>query len=193
MKNSKQLLFERMNTIGGMPLNENISLLDEEIDPTKQYVDRRTGKSYSGEQVQKWVDWFKRARRISKAERQNALSLFKAMELDPKDYTKEKWKNTNKMKLKSDGGWGYFAEEEFDGYRVRLEITPQEERRGEWCYEWWVAETSKIDPSDGEDWIFKGRKVTDDCGEMQIGQFRRNLDGMAKDVIEDYKKGMTTY
>lgn len=86
MKNSKQLLFERMHTIGGMPLNE-------EIDVNQTYTDSRNGNTYSGEQVAGWIRWFLSPKRKTREERANAVRLFKAMNVDPTEYTKKRVRN----------------------------------------------------------------------------------------------------
>lgn len=179
-KSSKQLLFERMNSIGGMPLKE-------EFDVSKDYVDRRTGKSYSGEQVAKWVNWFLKARRISKKERQNALSLFKAMGLDHKEYTKEKFKNTNKLRFKGDQ-FEYVGEAVFGDYVVRIELSLNEMNR-EICYQIYVGELKNVDLND-DDWIFTGgaMKTSMDCTEMGINYWRRNADNLANEEIKTYKQ-----
>lgn len=98
-KDSKQLLFERMHTIGGMPIKEGI--LDEEIDVTKQYIDSRNGKSYSGEQVAKWVNHFIKGGVIQK-EKQDYINFFNAIGLDSKEYKKEREKRLSKKMSTND-------------------------------------------------------------------------------------------
>ena len=182
-KSNKELLFERMEAVNPDFKRVDIS---EEIDPQKQYIDKRTGNSYSGEQVLKWVNWYKNARRISKKDRENALNMFNALGLSPKEYAKEKWVNPNKLKLVSDGAGGYFAEGELDNHLVRLEITPQETMRGYWCYEWLVIDSDKADINDPE-WYYSATRTTDDCLPIEIRVFRKNLDALAKEEIETYK------
>lgn len=87
-KDSKKLLFERMHTIGGMPMKE-------EIDVNQTYIDRRNGARYSGEQVSKYVNGFLNGN-IKPNERKNFIDFFNAIDLPKNEYTKPREKRLNK-------------------------------------------------------------------------------------------------
>lgn len=170
----------------------NINLI-KEFDTSKDYVDTRTGKSYTGEQVKQWIDWFKTARRISKHERANALSLFNSMGIDKKDYTKERKVNTNKMKLKKDGYGSYYAEDTVGDYRVRFEIS-EGNYKGQWCYVWYVLPTDKIKKfvengtlDNADEWYYMTSNENNDCVEMSVRHIGANLDAEALNAINYYE------
>jgi len=173
---TKQQLFEMMHKVGGMPLNE-------EIDVTKNYIDRRNGKSYSGEQVLKWVNWFKTGYRITKKDRANAVNMFNALGVKPSEYKKM---NTNKFKLKGDSVQ-YYCEGELDGYKFRVELEPSGGRTGIWCDRWYVIESDKVDPNDPE-WHYPLNAIDyGDCTDMSVREFRHNLDGIIQSAVDGYK------
>lgn len=144
-------------------------IIKEEI-TNLQYTDDRTGKSFTKEEVEDWIRYY-RTRRISTADRQNYVSFFKAIGLQPKDYKKE---NPNTfMRLKRDGMYGYYAEHDFDGHIVRFEITPMDAECKGWSWSWYVDGKYQMDEGDG--W----------CG-AQLREVTKGLDQEAQEILQRY-------
>lgn len=140
------------------------------LNESKTYIDSWDQKEYTQEEVNNWIERYRKTKRMSVKDRNAFKDFFKRLGLRPRDYEKIKPKSI--LKLKRDGEYGYYAEGVIDGFQIRVEYHPSEEIRGQWCFGWYVND----------------KEMYSDC----LGDFRQlvyDLDRQAKRYIEEYIEG----
>ena len=145
-------------------------IIKEDAEEGRVYIDSWDNKKYTADEINKWVSQYRKAYRMATKDRNAYKAFFKRVGLVPKDYEKVKPKSI--LKLKKDGGGGYYTEGVIDGHNVKATFEPQSETIGDWCFYWYV----------------NGEEMHSDCG-SGFKQMVYMLDHKAASYVEEFKNG----
>ena len=135
----------------------------------RTYIDSWDKKVYTSDEINGWIQRYQRTHRMPTKDRQAFKAFFKRLGLSPKDY--EKVKPNSIIKLKKELSGYYVAEGVIDGYNIKARFEGPDSLN-QWCFYWYV--------NDVEMWS--------DCLGGGLRSLTNDLDGQAKDYIEQYKR-----
>ena len=167
-KTAKRLINNLINKSKKEDYNEEV--MKEDAEEGKIYTDSWDNKQYTSDEINKWISQYRKAYRMPAKDKNAYKAFFKRVGLAPKDYEKVKPKSI--LKLKKDGGGGYYAEGIIDDHKVRVTFEPQIETNGQWCFYWYVND----------------EEIYSDCM-SGFKELSYDLDRQAASHVEDFKNG----